>query len=402
MRTCGFVASGFEQVRKEFDRNFVERGDIGAAFAATRDGEVVVDLWGGVSDEAESTPWDRDTAAVIFSGTKGLVATCLLLLVEHGEIDLDAPVAKYWPEFAQGGKAVITVADAASHRARLPGIRTPLDESDLTDDRKMARLLAEQKQEDDPRAALAYHALTYGWLCGELVRRVTGLSIGQFFAHEIARPLGLDVWIGLPSFLESRVATLCYAPAWGSQPQLDETQLAVDGLLQSVWGNPPLFPRDHNPWNTQRFHSCEIPGVNGIGTARSLARLYGCLACGGEIDGVRLLSEPTLRRGTTELCRFQDPFVDEPMAYAVGFELQTELERYGPPQDAFGSAGAGGSVHGAWPSTRVGFSYVMNQMRDDPMSDSRSRVLLRALNDAVERQTDSDDRARRHVLWNRR
>lgn len=391
----GFVNPGFESVAEVFEQNFTRRGDDGAAFAVTIDGVPVIDLWGGVSDLDNGMRWNENTIGMIFSGTKGLVAICLLLLLERGELELETPVSRYWPEFAEHGKGEITVAEIASHRARLPGIRVPLTEARITRDRDMATLLARQAQESDERARLAYHPLTYGWLCGELVRRITGTSIGNYFAREVAEPLGLELWIGLPESLEARVASLHYGPEWGMRPQFDDALLASDELLASVWGNPPLFPRDHIPWNTPGFHSCEIPGVNGIGTARSLARLFGFLACGGAVDGTGLLSRATIARGTTEESRFLDPFVAEPMAYGVGLQLQTQLMRYGPPADAFGSAGAGGSIHGAWPSERVGFSYVMNQMRDDVFRDPRSRVLLDALHQAL-----PDGRAKESELAN--
>jgi CubicO group peptidase (beta-lactamase class C family) len=166
----GFVAPGFEPVREEFERNFSDRGDTGAAFAAYRDGELVLDLWGGIADRDRGERWQRDTMQVIFSGTKALVGICLLMLIERGQLSAEAPVCEYWPEFAAHGKDAVTVSDVASHRARLPVVRKPLREQDICNDVMLAAALAEQPQEKDPRAASMYHALTYGWLCGELVR----------------------------------------------------------------------------------------------------------------------------------------------------------------------------------------------------------------------------------------
>ncbi|MGA8355214.1 MAG: serine hydrolase domain-containing protein [Solirubrobacteraceae bacterium] len=380
MASEGFTAPGFEAVQEEFDRNFSERGDTGAAFAAYRDGELVVDLWGGLADRDSGAPWRKETMQVIFSGTKALVGICLLMLIDRGELSADAPVCTYWPQFGAHGKQEIKVSDLASHQACLPAIRKPLQESDMCDDIGLAAALADQSQEQDPRAASMYHALTYGWLCGELVRRVGGRSVGRFFAEEIAGPLGLEVWIGLPEEQEQRVATLHYADDWKGMPEGEE--LEKDELMRLVWANPPLLPNDHIPWNSRAYHAAEIPGAGGIGAARSMARLYACLARGGELDGVRLLESDTIRQASQCLMRGRDPLLDMPEAYGFGFELQTELGFFGPPQDAFGYGGAGGSLHGAWPKERVGFSYAMNQMRDD-LQDPRGRALLKALHEAL-------------------
>jgi CubicO group peptidase (beta-lactamase class C family) len=380
MASEGFTAAGFEAVREEFDRNFSERGDTGAAFAAYRDGELVVDLWGGLADRDSGVPWRKETMQVIFSGTKALVGICLLMLIDRGELAADAPVCTYWPQFGAHGKQEIKVSDLTSHQARLPAIRKPLQESDMCDDIGLAAALADQTQEQDPRAASMYHALTYGWLCGELVRRVDGRSVGRFFAEEIAEPLGLEVWIGLPEEQERRVALLHYADDWKGMPEGEE--LEKDELMRLVWANPPLFPNNHIPWNSRAYHAAEIPGAGGIGAARSMARLYACLARGGELDGVRLLAPDTIRQASQCLMRGRDPLLDMPEAYGFGLELQTELGFFGPPQDAFGYGGAGGSLHGAWPKERVGFSYAMNQMRDD-LQDPRGRALLKALHEAL-------------------
>jgi CubicO group peptidase (beta-lactamase class C family) len=372
----GDVAPGYEPVSEQFEKNFTARGEVGAAFAAMRDGQMVADLWGGVADQTTGRPWERDTLQLIFSGTKGLVALCLLMLVDRGQLDPEAPVCRYWPEFAEHGKGNVRVAELASHRARLPAVRTPLSESDLTDNERMAALLAAQPQEADPRAAFIYHALTYGWLCGELVRRIDGRAVGRFFAEEVAEPLGLELWIGLPQDLEGRVSKLHYGEGWGVTRNPYDPD---DALLVSVWENPPLFPPGKLPWNTRAFHAAEIPGAGAIGTARAVARLYGCLARGGELDGVRLLREETLRRGRACLSKGRDPATGDPLAFGFGFQLQTDDHVYGPPADAFGHTGAGGSVHAAWPSQRMGVSYCMNEMRDAVVPDPRAQALVRAV-----------------------
>jgi CubicO group peptidase (beta-lactamase class C family) len=372
----GYVKPGFEAVKREFERNFTDRGDMGAAFAVSIGGEAVVDLWGGLAAQGPpSRPWNRDTLQLIFSGTKGLVAICVLLLIDRGQLSLDDRVSKHWPEFAANGKERVTVAEVVSHRARLPGVLTRLCEGDLTDDLRMAELLSQQPLMRDERAAGIYHALTYGWLCGELVRRVDGRSVGEMFAEDVADPLGLEIWIGLPEELEPRVSTLVYAPDW--KTPWSEDGFTADELAASIYGNPPILTAGHMPWNARAFHAAEIPAVNAIGTARSIARLYACMACGGRLDGTLLLRSKTVELARRQLSCFIDPIAGEPHAYGVGLNLQTERATYGPPDDAFGANGAGGSVHGSWPRHQLGFSYVMNEMRSH--DDLRCDALLKAL-----------------------
>lgn len=209
----GFVAPGFEGVAAEFERNFTQRGDKGAAVAAVHKGRPVVDIWGG--EAAPGIPWRDDTLQVIYSGTKGLAAGCVLKLVEQGRLDLDAPVGRYWPEFAANGKDRVLVRHVVSHRAGLPGIFEPLKAEDLTDYERMEALLAEQALPPDPNAYNCYHALTIGWLVGGLVRRIDGRTLGRFFAEEFAGPLGLDAWIGLPESEEHRVGAIILGAGMG-------------------------------------------------------------------------------------------------------------------------------------------------------------------------------------------
>jgi CubicO group peptidase (beta-lactamase class C family) len=379
----GFIAPGFEPVAEAFERNFTEHAELGAAFAAYRDGEVVVDIWGGIADRASGRPWQTDTTQVIFSGTKALAAICILLLIERGLLELESPVADYWPEFAAAGKEGILVDQIVTHTAGLSGFRQRLEIADLVDVERVTELLAEQAPVVAPGTVLVYHPLTYGWLCGELVRRISGRTIGQFFADEVAGPLGLDLWIGLPSDQEGRVATFELAADWGSDTHLRAVSGGTDELAALTWGNPPVFDAPTWPWSLRSYHAAEMPAVGGIGTARSIARLYACLARGGELDGVRLLAQETVDLGRTERRRALEPITDREMAFGVGFALPTELVPYGPPVDAFGHRGAGGSMHGAWPSERVGFSYGMNHMVDNAPSDARADALLGALHRAV-------------------
>ncbi|HEV7941444.1 MAG TPA: serine hydrolase domain-containing protein [Solirubrobacteraceae bacterium] len=381
--THGWVAPGFERVAEAFEQNFTTREEVGAAFAATLDGRPVVDLWGGVADSSTGRPWRMDTVQLIFSGTKGLTALCIAILLDRGRLALEQPVSAYWPEFAAEGKEAITVSEIVSHRGRLPGMRTPLSEDDLLDPPRMAALLAAQAPETDPRAAFLYHSLTYGWLCDQLIRRVDGRSVGRFLAEEVVEPLGLELWIGLPEGLEQRVAVLQYAHDWGQTAWFQADPFPGDDLWASILLNPPFMLKEPMLWNLPAWHAAEIAAGNAIGTARSIARLYGALACGGAIDGVRLLSAETLALACTPLVSGTHPFIGEPMSFGVGFALQTADGKFGPADIAFGHGGGGGSIHGAWTHERVGFSYAMNELRDDPAGDGRPQALLDALHTCV-------------------
>lgn len=372
------VAPGFEPVADEFRRNFSERGELGAAFAVMRGPELVVDLWGGVADRRAGRLWDADTLQLIFSGSKGLVAVCLLVLIDRGRLGLEDRVATHWPEFAAAGKEEVTVRELVTHTAGLPGLAAPLEILDLTDDRKMAAALAAQSRFEDPRAFAAYHPLTFGWLCGELVRRVDGRSVGRFFAEEIAGPLDLEIYVGLPERLEPRVSRLELDEGFGEALQTrpgDED----DPLMWAAWMNPPVWAADTFPWNLPAYHRAQIPAAGAIASARSVAKLYASLE--------RLLSPATLELGTTELERRTDPLLAEPQAFGVCFALQTETRPLGPPPDAFGHPGAGGSIHGCWPSQGIAFSYSMNLMREEA-EDERGPALL----DALFRCTESEGR----------
>jgi CubicO group peptidase (beta-lactamase class C family) len=380
----GFVADGFEGVAETFARNFSELGEIGAAFAAYVDGRLVVDLWGGLADRRGNVAWGRDTLVGIFSGSKGLVATCLLLLLERGQLDLDAPVCRYWPEFAACGKEDVLVRDVVSHQAGLPGLLTPVSVEDATDAARMAQLLAAQRPIAPPGSGPRYHAVTFGWLCGELVRRVDGRSIGQLLRDEIAEPLELDVWIGLPARHEGRVAVLERGAAFGRGPTDLLVEREVDETAWSIYSNPPRWSHGGElAANLRSWRQAEVPATNAIANARSMARLYGCLARGGDIDGVRLLSPETVDRGRHCLARGRDPYVGE-LAFGTGFQLQSDGGDLGPAPDAFGHTGAGGSVHGAWPGLWTGFSYAPNLLRSLDAGDPRAEALLTALHAAVD------------------
>jgi CubicO group peptidase (beta-lactamase class C family) len=373
---CGSVAPGFVSVRDAFERNFADGGELGAAFAAYVDGELVVDLWGGVADASRGVPWRGETLVPVFSGSKGLVATCVLKLVEAGVLELEAPVCRYWPEFAAEGKEGILVRHVVSHQAGMPGLLTPVSLEEATDPVRMAALLAAQRPIAAPGSQTIYHAVTFGWLCGELVRRVDGRSVGRFLREEIAEPLGLEAWIGLPEEFEPRVAVIERPPGFGAEMVVSRER---DELAWSVWANPPRFAAGGLAANLPMWHAAEVPATSGIVSARSLARLYGCLARGGELDGVRLLAPETIEQGRRPLSRGHDPYADVPIGFATGFGLQTSQMSLGPEADAFGHGGAGGSMHGAWPALRTGFSYAPNRLARLDVVDERAGALLDAL-----------------------
>lgn len=373
----GFVAEGFESVREQFALNLQGEGELGAAFSATLNDEVVVDLWGGLRDADSGRPWERETLCTIFSGSKGLTATCLLRLIDRGLVDLDAPVCEYWPEFAARGKDSVLVRHVVSHQAGLPGIRAPVSREELPDAGKMAALLADQELSWPPGSRMWYHGLTFGWLCGELVRRVAGRPLGEYFREEIAGPLDLEVWIGLPPEQEARVATSRPADEWRGIAADGPVGAISEQEVRNIWHNPDLFV-DDLPWSSAAWRRGEIPGANAIASARGMASFYGVLACGGMRGGTRVLSPQAIALGETEISAGIDPCDGEEMRFGVGWALQTRIGEFGPPDRAFGHGGAGGSVHGAWPEERVGFSYTMNLMRDDD-GDDRAASLLDAV-----------------------
>lgn len=369
-RMDGYTAAGFEDVAEAFARNFAERDELGAAFAAYQDGRLVVDLWGGTADRDTGGEWDRDTVQLMFSGTKGLASACVLLLVQRGQVSLDAPVSRYWPSFAAAGKGAITVAEVISHQARLPWVEAGY--ADLLDHDVMAAHLAGQAPSADPRAAFMYHAITWGWLVDELVRRIDGRTVSRFFAEEFAVPLDLEVWIGLPDDLHWRAATMV-AP---DSVLVDESQ--SDPLLR-LNRNPLWVPGAEKIWNSPEYRSAGLAAVGGFGTARGMARFYASLV--GVVDGLRVLTPETVELGRREIRRGIEPTWGSEIAYGAGFELQVPAANLGRPADAFGHAGAGGSRHGAWPSREIAFSYLMNEVR--PAPDQRPLVLLAALEHAV-------------------
>ncbi len=299
MKVSGYCDARFDVVKEAFAENFDLHGEVGASVAAMVDGRMVVDLWGGYLDESRTREWERDTIVNVYSTTKGMVAVCAHRLVERGLLDVDAPVTRYWPEFAAAGKETLPVRYLLCHKAGLPAIREQMPRGSLYDWDAMAAALARTEPWWEPGTKHGYHAVTFGFLVGEVIRRVSGKSVGAYFRDEIAKPLGVDFHIGLAAEHDVRTADLLAAPP----PEQGSEQYR---LLTEMFGQPesmrvkalinPIDLAIPGVVNTREWRAAEIPASNGHGNGRALARFYGALARGGTLDGVRVLEEGTIDR----------------------------------------------------------------------------------------------------------
>jgi CubicO group peptidase (beta-lactamase class C family) len=370
----------FARVRDIFIQNFDQRGEVGAAASIVVDGRCVVDLWVGHADQAKTRPWNRDTIVNVWSTTKGLCAMCAHRLADQGKLDFDAPVARYWPEFAQGGKGSIPVSSLLNHQAGLAAIRTPLAPDDIFNWEKVTGELARQEPWWKPGTRHGYHAITFGWLVGEVVRRISGKSLGTYFRDEIAKPLGAEAYIGIGPEFDARVAEIIYAP----EPKPGERNLFGEIMkdpasvgAMALFNPPTTFQQATT--NSRAWRGAEIPGANGTANARGLARIYGALARGGEVDGVRLFGPREIERCYTEQSRGQDAVLPLTTRFGLGFMLSQPGAQMGPNAHTFGHPGAGGSLGFADPDAKVGFGYVMNQMSTEPLLDPRPAALIDAV-----------------------
>ncbi|QQC90592.1 serine hydrolase domain-containing protein [Streptomyces alfalfae] len=387
----GEVAAGFEPVREAFAENFARHGDIGAAVCVYWHGRPVVDLWGGIADPDTGRPWTRDTLQLVYSATKGATATAVHLLVQRGELDLDAPVATYWPEFAANGKADILLRWLLSHQAGLVTLDQPVPLTEALAWHPMASALAAQRPVWTPGTAHGYHGRTWGWLVGEVIRRVSGRTPGRFFAEEIAAPLGLDFFIGLPADERDRVSRMVH-----SKPEVDFTtvppELIPEDLRDQViaWSDPnSLSNRAYTvtapsaiDFNSPEVQAAELPASNGIGTARGLARMYAALI--GEVDGLRLFLPETLMLATKEQAAGIDQVLVAPSRFSSGYQLPTTDNPMNGP-NAFGHNGRGGSLAFADSETGIAFAYTMNHIISGD-SDARAGTLVCAVLDSLSRQ----------------
>ncbi|QEV21346.1 serine hydrolase domain-containing protein [Streptomyces alboniger] len=364
VRVHGSCAPGFERVREEFKRNFAERGDLGAV-AATVDGTFVVDLWGGDADRTGTRPWRSDTLVNVYSTTKGMTALCAHLLVERGELDLDAPVARYWPRFAAAGKADIPVRWLLSHRSGLIAPREPLGPGAVYDWEKVTGALADTAPWWRPGTAQGYHAVTFGFLVGELVRRVSGVSLGAFLRSEVTGPLDADVFVGTPESEQGRCADMA-PPLGGSRRALGGAPAPPVGGLDDHPSAPATLAFDYLPLgdvNGAAYRGAEIPAANGHATARGLAAVYGALAGGGLLAAGTVERLRTPEGGGDEpdlVLRVVTPLADR-WPWGLGYMLN-QYGQAGPNPRAFGHGGLGGSYAFADPENRVSYAYTMNRV----------------------------------------
>jgi len=395
-KASGYVEPGFEGVRQAFDDNFAEHGEVGAAVAVYVEGRKVVDLWGGVRQVDTELPYDEDTLQLVFSTTKGVTALCANLLVQRGLLDVDAPVAEYWPEFAAAGKADVPVRWLLCHKVGLPYV-----DADLTLDQVLAwdpvvEALAAMEPVWEPGSGHGYHAVTYGWLVGEVIRRISGRSVGQFVAEELAGPLGLDFWVGLPDDKQALVAPLTNrGPRDGSAPpqpgegkdlaQMITDALGPDALVLKALGGVPGLLTHEGMFNRPEVRAAELPAANGVGNARSLARLYAAVI--GEVTHDGAVVGPLLTpEQTTAALEVQTSGPDKVLlfetVFGLGFMLSSPFSPYGGPR-GFGHSGAGGSMAFADPDHGVAFGYAMNRMLANLAGDPRTTGLVAAVYDAI-------------------
>jgi len=370
----------FARVRDEFERNFAERGEIGASVCVMVDREPVVDLWGGVAERDSDRAWAEDTVSVVFSTTKGVTALCAHILAGRGQLNFAAPVASYWPEFAQASKEDVTVGMLISHRAGLPVVSAPLADGAFFDWDGMVTKLAAERPIWEPGSRHGYHAFTFGWLVGEVVRRISGKSLGEFVRTEIAEPLGLDLWLGLPGEVEPRVAPMGYAdpqpgdePSWLSVVASTEPESTEATMLLNTGGYLD------GAFNTPEAHAAEMGSVGAITNARALAGMYSGLA--SLVDGA------ALARMATTVAAGRDAMAFANSRYTYGFVPSID-NRHEPSglrdsmilsADAFGHPGLGGGVGFASPANRMSFGYTMNAMGPGTLLNQRGQSLVDAV-----------------------
>ncbi|MEU6862647.1 serine hydrolase domain-containing protein [Streptomyces sp. NPDC046876] len=386
MNIQGQVAEGFEPVRDAFVRNFEVLGDRGAAVAVYRDGRRVVDLWAGPRDVdggGDSPPWAADTAQVVRSATKGVAAVVPLLLHQRGLLDLDAPVAEYWPEFKTGGKERALVRDLLAHRAGVPALDVPLTLAEAVDGLSGARAVAGQQAFWEPGTAHGYHAQTFSWLLSELVLRVTGASLGQWLAQEVTGPRGLDFWIGLPQAVADAGRVGRVGPVEAPEPAAG-LRTRPRRNVSEAWADPESLTRRAfaaiSPLadeNDPEFRAAELPASAGIGTARGLAGLYAALL-GDTEDGARLFTAETAALAGTELSAGPDRVLVVHTRFGPGYMLHSPASPLLSPA-SFGHPGRGGSLAFADPEAGVGFGYVTNAHAKSVTADPRAQSLVRAL-----------------------
>ncbi|MEU2059813.1 serine hydrolase domain-containing protein [Streptomyces sp. NPDC013455] len=385
MDVNGTVAEGFEPVREAFAANFDLRGERGAAVAVYRDGHRVVHLWAGTRDVDGTAPWEPGTAQIVRSATKGVVAAALLLLHQRGELDLGAPVGSYWPEYKAAGKEHTLVRHVLAHRAGVPVLDRPLTPAEAADPDLGAAAVAAQAPVWEPGTDHGYHAQTFSWLTGELVRRVTGRPVGEWIADEIAGPAGADLWLGLPEREHARVGRVgpVDAPENAGGPRtrpkraVAEAYADPDSLTRRAFAAITPLPDENAP----AYRAAALPASNGIATADGLARFYASLI--GEVDGgTRLFDSVTTRLARTEQSAGPDRVLVVNTRYGLGHMLHGPASPLLSP-GSFGHPGRGGALAFADPDSGIAFGYVTNGFRTGVTADPRAQALIRAVRTAL-------------------
>jgi len=375
-----------ERIAPLFQENFQRFGELGAALSIWRNGEPILDLRGGFCDTKREQPWTEDTIVLVWSATKGIGSACLLHALQENKIKIDCRVSEFWPEFGQGGKIDITIAQLVSHSAGL----CALDENvELTDYDAVIRALEKQTPLWRPGSAHGYHARTFGFLIDELVRRVAGTSISKYWRTIFAEPLALDFWIGLPDELNSRCATIYPAKAGTlAEPKHRPSgsdfyrDLATPGTLQRRTFTSPHGLNSVSAMNKPENRAREFVSFGGIGSASALAKFYAMLANGGEINGRKFFTSDTLKLMATTISDGLDRVFEIPTAFSAGLMKDAtgaERKLFGPSRNAFGHPGAGGSHAFADPENKIGFAYVMNQMEQSVLPNEKSLRLVDAM-----------------------
>lgn len=369
VQSQGKVDPRFEAVRAAFESNFETGRENGACFCMTLEGQPVVDIWAGHADEAKTRPWQEDTIVNVYSTTKTMTALTALFLADKGALDFAAPVAKYWPEFAANGKADVTVAHLMSHSAGLSGWKEPLTREDLYDWEKATSLLAAQAPFWVPGSAPGYHAMTQGYLVGEVIRRVAGDTVGKVFRKEIAGPIGADFHIGLPSTEDPRVADLTPPP-----PGAAIGEGTGDPLVTNMASNPPINPLDTR---TREWRGAEIPAAGGTGNARSVAAVQSLMANGGWANGKQIMSEAGCRRAMELQIEGTDKILGIPVRYGLGYGLAGGSVPFPNPNTIFWG-GYGGSLVVVDMDAKATYAYAMNKMAATTTGDMRAFTILMA------------------------
>jgi CubicO group peptidase (beta-lactamase class C family) len=369
-----------DAVRQTMAANFDAGVELGAGLCVTVEGETVVDLWGGDRDLA-GNPWERDTICNVWSTTKTMAALVLYMLADRGQLDFDAPVADYWPEFAAAGKHGVLVRHILGHTAGVPAWEPAIGATDLADHDRCATALAVQPPWWEPGTMAGYHAITQGYLENELVRRTDGRTLGTFFADEVAGPLGADFHIGLPESEEHRVAWMVTPADVSDLDSLETNPLMGSELNDLARRALRGMPGHASACNERWWRAAEIPAANGTGNARSVGRVHAALACGGSLDGVELVSPDLLKRIGEVQFEGMDPLLGATMRYGIGFGLISDAVPLSPSPHAYFWGGWGGSLALIDPDRKVTISYIMNRMGEG--LDLRGAMLVFAANQAL-------------------